>query len=113
MAERGGTWDKSYMKREPVPVAVCCAVPEGMREELALASVWMAVENMLLAATAERLGSCVYTTYDSEEENALKEVLRVPEQCRLVAIVQLGYASAEPPSPSRKRLEEIVSHEHF
>jgi nitroreductase len=113
LAERGGTWDKSYMKHVPVLVAVCYGVPKGMREELALASVWMAVENMLLAATAEGLGSCVYTTYDSEEENALKEILWVPEQYRIATVIQLGYASVEPSSPSRKRLEEIVSYEHF
>jgi len=113
LAERGGTWDKTYMKRVPVLIAMCCEVPEGLREELALASVWMAVENMLSAATNEGLGSCVYTTYDSEEENALKGILRVPEQYRLATIIQLGYASNEQSSPSRKRLEEIVSHEHF
>jgi nitroreductase len=113
LAERGGTWDKSHMKRVPVLIAMCCEVPEGLREELALASVWMAAENMLLAATNEGLGSCVYTTYDSEEENALKGILRVPEQYRLATIIQLGYASNEQSSPSRKRLEEIVSHEHF
>ena len=113
LAERGGTWDKSYMKRLPVLVAVCYSVPKGMREELALASAWMAVENMLLAATAEGLGSCIYTAYDGEEEKALMETLQVPEQYRLAIIIQLGYANAEPPSPSRKKLEEIVSYEHF
>lgn len=113
LAERGGTWDKSHMKRVPVLIAVCCEVPEGLREELALASVWMAAENMLLAATNEGLGNCVYTTYNSEEENALKGILRVPEQDRLATIIQLGYASNEQSSPSRKRLEEIVSDEYF
>ena len=113
LAERGGTWDKSYMKRLPVLVAVCYSVPKGMREELALTSAWMAVENMLLAATAEGLGSCIYTTYGDEEEKALKGTLQVPEQYRLAVIIQLGYANAEPPFPSRKKLEEIVSYEHF
>jgi nitroreductase len=104
LAERGGTWDKSYMKRVPVLVAVCYSVPNGMREELALASVWMAVENMLLAATNEGLGSCVYTVYDDEEENVLKEILQVREQYRITTIIQLGYASTEPATPSRKWL---------
>jgi nitroreductase len=113
LAQRGGTWGKSYMKRVPVLMGVCCMVPDGMREELATASAWMAIENMLLAATNVGLGSCVYTTYDVEEENALKDILRVPEEYRLAAIIQLGYASAEPPSSSGRGLEEIVSYEHF
>jgi nitroreductase len=113
LAQRGGTWDKSYMKRVPIFVGACYSVPEGMREDLALASVWMAVENMLLAATDEGLGSCVYTTYDFEEEKSLKGILQIPQEYRLAAIVQLGYAGAEPPSPTRKEFEETISYEHF
>lgn len=113
LAERGRTWNKSYMKRLPVMVVVCYEVLQEIREELVLGSVWAAIENMLLAATAESLGSCVYTFYDSEEEVELKKILRTPENYRVAGIVQLGYASAEPPTPSRKRLEEIISYEHF
>jgi hypothetical protein len=40
------------MKGIPVLIAVCYEVLENMRGELVLGSVWMAVENMLLSATA-------------------------------------------------------------
>ena len=113
LAQRGGTWDKKYMKKVPALVAVCYNVPEKMREEVALASAWAAIENMLLAATAEKLGSCIYAHCDSEEEKELKEILKIPQPYRLAAIVQLGYASHCPPSPSRKQLKEIVSYQHF
>jgi nitroreductase len=113
LAQRGGTWDKRYMKNVPALIAVCYNVPEKMREEVALASAWAAIENMLLAATAEKLGSCIYTFCDSEEENELRGILKIPRQYRLAAIIQLGYTDYCPPSPSRKRLEEIVSYQHF
>jgi len=113
LAQRGGTWDKKYMKNVPALIAVCYNVPRKMRDEVALASAWAAIENMLLAATSEKLGSCIYTTYDSEEENELKEILKIPEPYRLAAIIQLGYADYHPPPPSRKRLDEIVSYQHF
>jgi nitroreductase len=113
LAARGGSWDKSGMAKVPVLVAVCYEVPERMKEELALGSAWIAVENMLLAATAEGLGSCVYTFYDVEEEDRIKAILRVPGQYRIAAMIQLGYSAVVPPAPSRKPLDEIVSYQHL
>jgi nitroreductase len=113
LAARGGSWDKSYMMKVPVLIAVCYETLENMRDELVLGSVWMAVENILLAAAAEGLGSSVYTFYDMEEEGELKRILHVPRNYRIACMVQLGYAAAEPPPPSRKKLEEIVSYQHF
>jgi nitroreductase len=97
----------------PVLIAVGYEVLENMQNELVLGSVWMAVENMLLAATDNGLGSCVYTFYNTEEENRLKKILKAPNNFGIACIIQLGYASRKPPSPSRKRLEEIVSYQHF
>jgi|YelNatPaOPRAMG01_1025707.scaffolds.fasta_scaffold37553_3 nitroreductase len=113
LAARGGSWDKSGMAKVPVLIAVCFRVPQGIREELALGSAWATIENMLLAATAEGLGSCIYTFYGLEEENRTKEILGVPENYRIAAIIQLGYSAAEPQKPSRKELKEIVSYQHF
>ncbi|MGQ9743944.1 MAG: nitroreductase family protein, partial [Candidatus Bathycorpusculaceae bacterium] len=113
LAARGGSWDKSNMAKIPVLVGVCFQVPEKMKEELILGSVWTAVENILLAATAEGLGSCIYTFYNIEEENRIKEILKVPEKYRIATLIQLGYPAAEPQKPSRKELKEIVSYQHF
>jgi len=113
LAQRGGSWDKSAMAKIPALVTVCYETPEGMREELALGSAWTAIQNMLLAATTEGLGSCIYTFYDMNEEEKLKEILQMPEKYRIAAIIQLGYSKIDPPSPSRKKLDEIVSHQHF
>jgi len=113
LAARGGSWDKSSVAKIPVLIVVCYEVSERMKEEFVLVSAWCAIENMLLGATAEGLGSCIYTFYGVEEENMLKEMLRVPERYRIAAIIQLGYSAAEPPAPSRKTLDEIVSYQHF
>lgn len=113
LAERGGSWNKSRMAKVPVLVVVCYEILENTREELLLASAWAAVENMLLAAAADGLGSCVYTTFDDEEEAKLKEVLGVPPAYRIATIIQLGYADGAVATPQRKKLEEIVSYQHF
>jgi len=110
---RGGTWNKSYMKTLPVLIAVCYCVTKEPVSEYALASTWAAIQNILLAATSENLATCIYTHAYVEEEKALKQILAVPDAYRLAAIIQLGYPKMVPPTPPRKKLEEIVSYEHF
>jgi nitroreductase len=110
LAARGGSWDKSYMKDIPILIAVCYKLQENIRDELVLGSVWMAVENMLLAATNEGLGSCVYTFLNRKEENELKKTLHASKGDRIACIIQLGYTKIEPIFPSRKPIDEIVSY---
>jgi nitroreductase len=113
LAARGGTWDKSHMKDTPVLLAVCYEAKHDISDELVLGSVWMAIENMLLASTDEGLGSCVYTFLNTKEENQIKHALAVPKTHRIACMIQIGYANFQPPEPSRKPLEEIVSYETF
>jgi len=113
LEKRGGTPSKQYMKKIPVLIVVCYEFTQRQSRDVALASAWVAIENMLLAATAEELSSCPYTTYDPKEEIALKEALQIPQQYHIAALLQLGYGSAQPPPPKRKGIEEIVSYQHF
>jgi len=113
LGRQGGTWNKTYIKDIPALVVVCYHATDEPLSEYALASAWTAIENMLLAATNEGLASCVYTHAFLDEEKALKHILAIPDDYPLAAIIQLGYAKVVPPTPPRKRLEEIVSYEHF
>jgi nitroreductase len=113
LAARGGSWDKSSMKDIPILIAVCYNRLENIRDELVMGSTWMAVENMLLAATDEGLGSCVYTFLNRREENELKQILHAGQGDRIACLIQLGYNKAEPICPARKQIKEIVSYEHL
>jgi len=113
LGSRGGTWDKSYMRTIPILIVVCYKVSDEPTSQVALASTWTAIQNILLAAANEDLGSCIYTHASSEEEDALKQTLAIPRAYHLAAIIQLGYPKTAPPTPPRKRLEEIISYEHF
>lgn len=113
LAARGGSWDKSCMKDIPILIVVCYKFQENIRDELVFGSVWMAVENMLLAATDEGLGSCVYTFLNKKEENELRKILHSSQGDRIACMIQLGYTKIEPISPSRKQISEIVSYKHF
>lgn len=60
-----------------------------------LASVWMCIENIVLAATAEGLFACTYTPYDAE---GLLKVLGVPPGWQVAAVIPFGYPRT-PPGP--------------
>jgi nitroreductase len=69
-----------------------------------------AIENMLLAACALGLGACWVGAFNEE---AARQILRIPRGVRPVAMIPIGYP-AEKPSPPRKRLlKEIVHYETF
>lgn len=63
---------------------------------------WALIENMLLAATAEGLGSVVHIPVKKEPQQ-IKEFLKVPDGWGLPALVMLGYAVKDPLPPSQVR----------
>ena len=70
----------------------------------------MAVQTLLIAATAADLGSCFFGAF--EHEAAVMEGLNIPEGRRIVGVVALGYADKDRPSSSAQRprrpLNEII-----
>lgn len=73
--------------------------------DLAIATAYM-----ILTAHEEGLGTCWLGSYD---EDAVKEVLNIPEDMRVVAITPLGYPDESPEPRPRKPIEEIVSYDKF
>jgi nitroreductase len=53
-----------------------------------LASIWMCIENIMLAMAAEGLYGCTYTPYDAA---GLKTALGVPSGWEVAAVVPFGY----------------------
>ena len=70
-------------------------------------SVFLAIENMVLAATALDLGSVVMTAICAEE-NKLRKLLKVPNKYKIEALVPIGYAAEKPKPKPRKSLKEII-----
>lgn len=63
-------------------------------------ATWALIENMLLAATAEGLGSVVHVPVKKEPE-AIREYLGVPEGYEVPALVILGYAAPDAELPAQ------------
>ena len=66
-----------------------------------------AIQNLLLSAYAQGLGTCWIGVHGSRFEESIKELLNVPKHLRVVCAITLGYP-AESPSSSRRSLEDIV-----
>jgi nitroreductase len=61
-----------------------------------LASIWMCIENIMLAMAAEGLFGCTYTPYDAA---GLKAVLGVPPGWEVAAVIPFGHPRT-PPRPN-------------
>ena len=70
----------------------------------------IAIEHMVLAATALGYGSCWIGGFDEEE---VKRVLRVPERLAVIAMLPIGVPGESPPPRPRKALREIVYLEEY
>jgi len=68
-------------------------------------------EHLILAATAEGLGTCWIGWFD---ENKLKKALKIPKIYRVLGLTPLGYPLKQKgPVKERRSLEQIVHYDNF
>jgi nitroreductase len=97
------------------PIVIVGCGDKGARFNVVDVSI--AMQQMVLAATAEGLGTCWIGDFD---EKIIRELLRVPEKFGVVCLLALGYprenlglAAKLLGTRSGKRIESIVSYEEF
>ncbi|MBD3229296.1 MAG: nitroreductase [Candidatus Lokiarchaeota archaeon] len=68
-------------------------------------------EHLILAATAEGLGSCWIGWFDEEK---IKEILEIPDKYKVMGLTPLGYPNKKKGTiKERKPLDELVHREQF
>jgi len=101
----GGRWNR-FIKDSAFTV-VGCGYADN---EWSTIDVAIALENMVIAAEAQGVASCWIGDF---EEKEVKELLGIPDNLKIIALVSFGYP-AEKPSPSdKKSLKEIVHYNKF
>ena len=111
----GGRFAK-FLSESPVVIVGCGdkkASPKWYAVDTAIA-----MQNMVLAATGEGLGTCWVGSFNEEQ---VKKLLNIPEKFRVIALLALGYprkkwdlaAKALHFFRKKKKLEKIVSIEEF
>lgn len=109
-----GKWAK-FLTESPVVIAGC-----GNRDlspEWHMIDVAIAMQQMVIAATAEGLGTCWIGSF---YEDRVRKALKVPEEFKVVAMLALGYPKEKrdptanvPKFRSRKKMDQILSYEEF
>ncbi|MEO8540888.1 MAG: nitroreductase family protein [bacterium] len=110
-----GAPDRQPWAEVPVLIAVCAenvfGSGEGASAALA-ASVFPAVQNLLLAAHALGLGTVLTTRWRAREAE-VRPILGLPENVSVHAIVPLGWPEARPGRNRRKPVKEVTFREQF
>jgi nitroreductase len=70
-----------------------------------LASIWMCIENVMLALAAEGLYGCTYTAYDSDR---LKTYLGVPDGYEVASVIPFGYPGEVPVDTKSESVESRI-----
>jgi coenzyme F420-0:L-glutamate ligase / coenzyme F420-1:gamma-L-glutamate ligase len=78
----------------------------GFERDLAVQSLGAAIQNLFLAAHLKGLGGCWYCA-PIFCKDAVRQVLKIPDEVEPAALITLGYRADEPPVPSRKKLDEF------
>jgi len=106
----------------PIVIVACLTMedmdeyPDEWRKKvewvMAVQSVAAAVENMLLAAEGEGLGSCWFCA-PLFCQDVVRKTLKIPQHVDPQALITLGYPAYKPTPPPRKPLEEIVHQDYW
>jgi nitroreductase len=114
-ARLSSAYTRAWFIKAPVIIVVCATPAKGWRrsdgEEFWKIDAAIAMQSMVLAATAEGLGTCWIGAFDEEKAKA---ALGIPQGVRVVAMTPLGYAAESPgQTTNRKSLAEILHRDHW
>ena len=85
---------------------IICGRPKG---PFVVADCWLAAENLILAAHAMGLGSCVVGfAVPALNTPDIKAELGIPADCSAIAPIMVGVASGETPRTTRKEAEILA-----
>lgn len=95
----------------PVHVVVCADIDRGLEATIG-SSIFPAIQNLLLAATAAGLGSAL-TTLTTAFTPELRELLDLPAHVVPVAVVPIGHPAYELGRPRREPFAEHTHRERY
>lgn len=95
----------------PVVICACGITSEAWRRSDGKTyldvDVAIAMDHLILAATAEGLGTCWIGAFDPAE---VKRILNLAPEIEPLALTPIGYAAESPEPRSRKPWEEVIRH---
>ena len=112
--ELARVYGRSWLLQAPLVLAVVAVPGEAWRrmddKPYDEVDATIAMDHMVLAATALGLGTCWIAAFDPD---AAREVFGLPDDVELVAITPLGYPGKASATTDRKPLEDLVKYERW
>jgi nitroreductase len=102
------TYLSEHLGEAPVLILACIALDQGVSPTLTTgASIYPAVQNLMLAARELGIGTCL-TTIHKFRDAQVKELLGIPAQVETAALIPLGYPRGRFARPARKPVHEVA-----
>ncbi|MBI5722670.1 MAG: nitroreductase family protein [Planctomycetes bacterium] len=105
--------EQPFLAKAPVIIAVVGTTPDAIMHcgiPADPVDCAIAIDHMVLAATAEGLGACWIGHF---KQDACRELLGIPQSVKIVEMFVLGYPAEGPRPKSRKPLDQVVCHEKY
>ncbi|MCW4019469.1 MAG: nitroreductase family protein [Candidatus Bathyarchaeota archaeon] len=108
-------YPRTWFEKAPL-IVIVCATPEKAWQRKDGEEIWkidaaIAMQSLVLAATAEGLGTCWVCAFDEEKT---RDALGIPETVRVVAMTPLGYTAEQKGEVTeRKPLTEFIHYNQW
>jgi nitroreductase len=99
-----------FVKYAPLAIVGCANVKSLLTGKWAVVDATIAMENMVIAAWALGIGSCWIGACN---EKKVKELLKIPDKWKVVAVLTFGYPAEQPKQRKKKPLEKMFSFNNF
>jgi len=99
-----------FIKNAPLTIVGCADTGALLTGKWAVVDTSIALENVVLAAWTLGVGSCWIGDFKEEK---VKQLLNVPSDWTIVALLALGYPAEKPKQPRKKPLESLTSFNKF
>jgi nitroreductase len=95
-----------FVKYAPLAIAGCANTKSFLTGKWAVIDATIAMQNMVIAALTFGIGSCWIGACN---EKKVKELLRIPDKLKVVALLTFGYPAEQPKQRKKKPFEEMFS----
>ena len=107
--ELKAAYARSWFWTAPVLICACGIISEAWKRSDGKTyldvDIAIAMDHLILAATAERLGTCWIGAFDPAE---VKRILNLAPEIEPIVLTPIGYPAESPESRPRKAWEEVI-----
>jgi len=99
-----------FIEDAPVVIVGCADEKSLLTGKWAVVDATIAMQNMIIAAWTLGIGSCWIGAFN---EGKVKELLKIPDSWKVVALVTFGYPAEHPKARNKKPFEELFNFNSF